>query len=133
MSAETKEKIRKARKARKKHPREGQSKKSKSFYDVIRNDYSDLAKKDKDVAEWLAKNKTKLKSMDSMQYGILNEYQEMYVSWREFRLENIVFGKNANNVEENILKEDHYDFMDEEDVEQEYEELISEDFYIEYD
>jgi hypothetical protein len=48
-----------------------------------------------------------------MEHGILNDYQEMYISWREFKLSKIHFGKNAANLEENILKEDSYDFMDE--------------------
>lgn len=115
MSAETKAKIRKARRNRVKQPREGQSKKSKGMYAQLKTEYGSLIKTNAEVAKWFSDNKEALKNDDSMQFGVLNDYEEMYISWREFKLSKIYFGKNAMNIDENILAEDKYDFMDEDD------------------
>jgi hypothetical protein len=134
MSNETKAKIRKARRNRVKQPREGQSNKSKGMYSQLKKDYGDLIKTNPDVAAWFEKNKDSLKNDDSMEYGVLNDYKEMYISWREFKLSKIHFGKNAMNIEEDILSEDSYAFMDEEtELEEEeiYENVEAFSYYIE--
>lgn len=132
MSEETKAKIRESRRKRTKQPRDGQSKKSKSLYDQLKTDYGPLMKTDPKVAKWFSENEEELKTGDSMDHGILNAYEEMYISWREFKMSKIHFGKNAANIDEDLLKSDDYAFMneDEDDCDESSEEFENEAYIL---
>ena len=107
-SEETKRKIGEKRRLRSatNPPRHaGQSKKRKSLYDEIKNDYSKLFKKDPQAKEWLEKNKLALGHLEgeiwrdnilavSREMGIMTEYSEMYPRVYEQMVGQITFDQD---------------------------------------
>ena len=107
-SEETKRKIGEKRRLRSatNPPRHaGQSKKRKSLYDEIKNDYSKLFKKDPAAKEWLENNKVALGHLEgeiwrdnilavSREMGIMTEYSEMYPRVYEQKVGQITFDQD---------------------------------------
>lgn len=107
-SEETKRKISEKRRMRDgvNPPRHaGQSKKRKSLYDELKNDYQKAIEKDPSIAKWLEDNKVELGHLEgeifaekikekNREFGIITEFTEMYSRINEYKIADVLYSED---------------------------------------